>query len=295
MDPQEIRGHFDALTVWRHGDRRAPHKPLLVLLALGYLQNENQRLLEYPKIEEKLEELLTEFGTPRNATNTHYPFWRLRKEGIWEVERAKELTVNTSGDVKKTELRTKNIRAGFTEEVYDLLKNDTALASEIGMNILASHFPDTIHEDIIHETGFNPKGLQITKQKRDPNFRREVLQAYEPRCAICNFDVRMGAKTLCIEAAHIKWHSAGGPDSVNNGIALCTLHHKLFDLGAFTLDKNQHFLVSEKVVGTDGFDLWLKRYHGNAITKPVQAVYEPKTEYIAWNHDQVFKVPYREY
>ncbi|MFP3435083.1 HNH endonuclease, partial [Paraburkholderia sp. SIMBA_061] len=87
--------------------------------------------------------------------------------------------------------------------------------------------------------------------------------AYEHRCAVCDFDVRIGAKTLCIEAAHIKWHSAGGPDDISNGIALCTMHHKLFDLGAFTLDKNRQFLVSERVTGNNGFDLWLARYHGN--------------------------------
>ncbi|MDZ7716171.1 MAG: HNH endonuclease [Balneolaceae bacterium] len=294
MNRKEIIEKFQTLTVWQNGDQRAPHKPLLVLLALSYLQNKDQRLLAYPSIEGKLEELLLEFGTPRNASNTHYPFWRLQNEGIWGVERAEELIVNASGDVKKTDLREKNISAGFTKEVYAILKNDTALASEIGMNILASHFPDTIHEDIIHETGFNPSGLQITKQKRDPDFRRKVLQAYEHRCAVCNFDVRMGAKTLCIEAAHIKWHSAGGPDTVNNGIALCTLHHKLFDLGAFTLDKNRQFLVSEKVVGTDGFDLWLVKYHGEVITKPVRSVYEPSVKYIAWNQDQVFKMPGRE-
>ena len=39
-------------------------------------------------------------------------------------------------------------------------------------------------------------------------------------------------ETLGIEAAHIKWHQAGGPDTEDNGLALCTLHHKRFDRGA---------------------------------------------------------------
>lgn len=294
MDKQTIKDRFDTLTIWKNGDKRAPHKPLLVLMAVGYLQNKDQRFLPYKEIEPKLKELLVEFGTPRNAANTHYPYWRLRKEGIWEVDRADELSVNNSGDVKKTELRSKNIKAGFTDEVYKLLKENPSLIDHVSSALLNSHFPDTIHEDIIHETGLN-LGVELNyRRKRDANFRREVLQAYQYRCAVCNFDVRIGAKTICIEAAHIKWHSAGGPDSVNNGIALCTLHHKLFDLGAFTLDENRQFLVSEKVVGTDGFDLWLAHYHGEVIKKPVRAVYEPRVEYIAWNQDQVFKMPGRE-
>lgn len=293
MTEQEIINTFQSLSIWRRGDRRAPHKPLLLLLAIGYLQNDDQRLLSYNQVDPKLEELLTEFGTPRNSSGTQFPFWRLRKDDIWEVERADELSVNASGDVRKTELRDKEIRAGFKPEVYEFLKEHPSVVNKICSELLDAHFPDTIHEDIIHETGVTLGEQVITRKERDPNFRHNVLQAYQYRCAVCDFDVRMGAKTLCIEAAHIKWHSHGGPDEINNGIALCTLHHKLFDLGAFTLDESRQFLVSEKVVGTDGFDLWLKRFHGETINRPVRAVYEPGVDYIAWNHEQVFKSPER--
>jgi len=262
---------------------------------LDCFQNDDRRLLAYREIEPKLEELLTAFGTPKNASNTHYPFWRLRKDKIWKVESANKLSVNSSGDVKKTELREKDIKAGFTAEVYDLLKNNLSLRNKICLEIISAHFPDTIHEDIILETGIDLDKQLSTRKPRDPAFRSAVLQAYEHKCAVCNFDVRIGAKSICIEAAHIKWYSAGGPDSVENGIALCTLHHKLFDLGAFTLDQDQKFLVSEKVVGREGFDLWLGRYHGDFITKPVRGTYEPNVEYIAWNQNQVFKSPSREF
>jgi putative restriction endonuclease len=72
------------------------------------------------------------------------------------------------------------------------------------------------------------------------------------------------------------------------------MHHKLFDLGAFTMDENRQFLVSERVVGSEGFDLWLARFHGNEITRPVRGVYEPRIEYLAWNQREVFKTPGRE-
>lgn len=294
MTEQEILHKFQSLTVWKNGDRRAPHKPLLVMLALGYLQNQDQRLLPYKMVEGELKRLLEEFGTSRNAGNTHYPFWRLRNDGMWEVEGGDKLTLNSSGGVRKTELRNKDIRAGFTPEVYHLLKEKPSLVSTICSELLNAHFPDTIHQDIIHEAGLNLEDQTVTKKPRDPNFRLNVLQAYEHRCAVCDFDVRIGSKTICIEAAHIKWHSAGGPDEVSNGIALCTMHHKLFDLGAFTLNKKQRFLVSEKVIGTDGFDLWLGRFHGDQISRPVRGVYEPSVDYIAWNHNQVFKSPGRE-
>lgn len=40
--------------------------------------------------------------------------------------------------------------------------------------------------------------------------------------------------------------ASGGPDSEANGVALCALHHKLFDRGAFTLSKDMKIQVSEK-------------------------------------------------
>jgi predicted restriction endonuclease len=48
-----------------------------------------------------------------------------------------------------------------------------------------------------------------------------------------------------VEAAHIKWHQAGGPDTSPNGIALCALHHKLFDRGMITFSEDHRVLVSE--------------------------------------------------
>lgn len=98
---------------------------------------------------------------------------------------------------------------------------------------------------------------------RDPGFRRAVLRAHEHRCAVCGFDIRLGARSLALDGAHIKWHQAGGPDDVQNGLALCVLHHKLFDEGAFTLSppgERSVVLVSEAAIGTTGFDGWLGRF-----------------------------------
>ena len=36
--------------------------------------------------------------------------------------------------------------------------------------------------------------------QRAPAFRREVLRAYERRCAVCDFDVRLGEDLIDVEA-----------------------------------------------------------------------------------------------
>jgi putative restriction endonuclease len=45
------------------------------------------------------------------------------------------------------------------------------------------------------------------------------------------FNVRLTHTLVCVEAAYIKWHQAGGPDIEENGNALYPLNHYLFDRG----------------------------------------------------------------
>lgn len=117
-----------------------------------------------------------------------------------------------------------------------------------------------MHEELLAAVGLNKTQIITKKSFRDPAFRESVLRAYECRCAVCNLDVRIGNQTLGIEAAHVKWHQAGGPSTVDNGIALCSLHHKLFDYGALTLSqKDRRIIVSEQAHGSYGFNELLRQ------------------------------------
>ncbi len=65
-----------------------------------------------------------------------------------------------------------------------------------------------------------------TAYPRSPRFKRDVLRAYAYRCAMCGIQLDL------IDAAHIIPHShPKGFDTVNNGLALCALHHRSFDTG----------------------------------------------------------------
>lgn len=74
--------------------------------------------------------------------------------------------------------------------------------------------------------------------ERDAQFRRDVLAAYQNRCAISGFEVG-GVATYqarrIIDAAHIRPISLDGPDHVTNGLALTPTLHRLFDEGLFSL------------------------------------------------------------
>lgn len=111
---------------------------------------------------------------------------------------------------------------------------------------------------------------------------------------MCDFSVRLDETLIGIEAAHIKWHQAGGPDQEDNGLALCTLHHKTFDRGAFCVSTDRVVRVSERAHGQQGFEEWLLRFHGSAVRAPVREAYGPRGEFLDWHGREVFRGPARE-
>ena len=280
---------FTRLAIWSRGSERAPHKPLLLLLALG-LFSQGVRALPYLQYEQKLVDLLREFGPSRRSLHPEYPFWRLRNDGIWEVEAQREMKVRASNDdVLKSELRAANAIGRFPADLRDSFSRHPQFVMDVAQLLLSAHFPESLHQDLLDAVGLSLEPVTSSRRRRDPNFRNAVLMAYQYRCALCGMDLRIGNMTIGLEAAHIKWHQANGPDAVENGIALCSLHHKLFDLGAFTFEPDRQVLVSERAHGTGQFEQVLLRHHGQSISAPMRADQNPHPEFVGWHRAEVFK------
>lgn len=293
MDKKTIKEKFRQLTVWKRGGERAPHKPLLILYALGRLLRNKERLIPYQDIDEHLRKLLQDFGPERASHHPEFPFWRLQTDQLWVVTNAENIRLRKSGDAKKKDLIEQEISGGFPEDIFQELQKDPQLFREIVEELLTANFPSSIHEDILQSIGID-LSVSEEERKRDPEFREKILRAYEYRCAVCAFDVRLGNLPIALEAAHIKWKQAGGPDVEVNGIALCVLHHKLFDLGAFTLSEQLKIMVSDRANGHAGFEEWLIRFHGKELRLPQRTAYFPKEDFRTWHVKEVFKGVFRE-
>lgn len=293
MNETEFLTKIDQLTIWKNGDVRAPNKPLMLLLALSQLHNFDKQQLLYEEADPLLTELLEEFGPPRKGYKTNDPFWRLEGDGIWETTAPPIIRPQSGGgNINKSDLIRHKVTGGFSHEVLHLFKHNPFLIHQTAQLILDRHFPTTYHDDILAALGL---GLEETitstrrRRKRDPAFREAVLSAYGYACAVCGFQVMLAKKHLALEAAHIKWHQAKGPDHVSNGLALCSLHHELLDRGAFTVNPYGLIEVSEKAEGNAGFDSWLGKFHHQPLEKPLDSVQEPAPEYLLWHRKQVFK------
>jgi putative restriction endonuclease len=296
---RKVLEQFGRLNVWSRGSERAPHKPLLVLYALGRWARGERGDLPFAEVAPALTDLLREFGPPRRSLHPEYPFWRLQNDGVWQVQADGDQPLRPRrghDDPPKSELLAHSARGNFTPEVQAALTAHPGLVREIAAQLLQAHFPDSLHGDILATVGLSLDEVTTVKgKKRDPRFRQRVLVAYEFACAVCLLKLQLGSVHVALEAAHIKWVQACGPDEEANGLALCSLHHKLFDLGAFTVTKDSVLLVSDRVHGDDeGFHQALLRHHGGRVREAQKREWWPRAEFLAWHGKEVFKGAARE-
>lgn len=290
MSRDWLLGRIDELNVWRSGDQRAPHKPLLLLYALGRLSRGERSPVAFRELGPELARLLEEFGPARSSYHPEYPFWRLQNDELWIVqcERPVELRASNT-DPPRSELENANAMGGFPDQVQESLVADLTLLAEVAQRLLSRHFPGSIHDEILDAVGLELTG-KVYRQRRDPAFRRRILTAYEYSCALCALDLRLGTVSVALEAAHIKWHQAGGPDTETNGLALCSLHHKTFDLGAYTISPEGVVCVSDQLMSdSPESERVLLRHHGGRLRSPQRPEQQPDAAFLEWHRQEVFK------
>ena len=204
--PQDVAADvlrsFERINVWGVRDKRAPHKPLLALWAIGRCLRGEPRLAPYQLVEDELESVLRRFGPHRSRIRTDYPFWHMRNDNIWEVDRPSLVRTTSKNSAYVGDLKRYEIRGGFKQSIYDALFSDLTLSVRIADNLVTKHFPpslqDAVLEDTVTSAGSNRSNLNsheksqlVRRRVRDPNFRRLVLAAYGARCAVCAFRVRL--------------------------------------------------------------------------------------------------------
>jgi len=90
--------------------------------------------------------------------------------------------------------------------------------------------------------------MLLNRKIRDANFRRQVCEAYDDRCAVTGLRIINGGGRSEAQAAHIWSVGEGGPDVVQNGIALSGTIHWLFDRHLISLTNDYRLLVSHNKV-----------------------------------------------
>jgi putative restriction endonuclease len=288
MKADELKELIQNISRWKRGDLRAPHKPLLLVYVLSQYFRGHTQLFSYEnEIDKPLVDLLKRFGPVRSTYNSTYPFWRLLNDKFWKLTNAQSVIPRRSNtDPPKSELIKHNVEGGFSDSAYDLVKCNKQLVNDLIYKILDDCFPESISEQILDYIGHERPNFNKT---RDPKFRTDVLRAYSYRCAVCQLDIRVDSISICLEAAHIRWKQYGGPCSINNGLCLCSLHHRAFDMGAISIDEDYRIILSSSINGGPLVDELFYNFDGVHIYKPKDILFLPSASYIKWHRDEVFR------
>lgn len=281
-----------ALRQYQGDGKRAPHKPLLVLLALGQLANTGSSTLPWSAVQSRLGDLLAEFGTAgtSGSSSAAYPFTRLRSDGVWQLSR--EVPNDNVGP-----LNAEPIEGHFTPEIEQELLRSSESLNAVARSLVESQYPITIAPDVLAAVGLDPDVVfgapaavmtSLPGRKRDANWRHQIVAAWDRSCAFCGYDGALRGAPVGIEAAHIRWFNFGGPDSLDNGLALCSLHHKLLDRGAIGLSDSGIIFVSDafSAVGDVGRSVYA--LHRREL-RPRPGTALPAAEHVLWHREEVFK------
>jgi putative restriction endonuclease len=168
------------------------------------------------------------------------------------------------------------VRAGLPESDIVLPRIDDAEALDRVQELRA---PYHVERPIIERL--------IAKPERKAFFRRAVLQAYDETCAVTGWKLINGGGRAEAEAAHIKPVEHGGPDSIQNGIALSGTAHWMFDRGLIGFDDDLGILVSRQVNDRSSIDAMINKT-GRALA-PERPSLRPHPAFLGWHRDHCFK------
>jgi len=277
----------------QHEGRRSPHKPLLALLALGKLVNEGTSALPWSEAESRLAAVIGEFGPATltaPAQSAAYPFTRLRSDGVWTLD--VDVPMDRVGP-----LREQPVTGRFAPDVEAQLQRSPGLAFEAARMLVASHFPESLWPDVLGAVGLETEQVLgapdlVTRgeevRRRSAAWRTELIEAWDRQCAFCGYDGQIAGAPVGLDAAHVRWFAFDGPDELDNGLALCVLHHKLFDRGVLGLDGDHRVLVSGVFTARTGVGKAVYELAGRQLDpRPGTAV--PRPEHVDWHRAEVFK------
>jgi putative restriction endonuclease len=124
----------------------------------------------------------------------------------------------------------------------------------------------------------------LNRKIRDAAFRGKVLAAYDDTCAVTNIRMVNGGGKAEAQAAHIWAVADGGPDEVQNGIALSATAHWLFDRHLIALTDSYELLISHNKVPAELRQLFPQS--GQPVKLPQDRSLWPKPQYIARHRER---------
>jgi len=222
-----------------------------------------------------------------SAQSAAYPFTRLRSDGVWALDH--DVPMDLIGPPNR-----QGVVGRLTDQIEQALRRDPALIMQAAAALVDTEFPASVAPDVLLAVGLDRHlnqsggGTPAALRRRSGAWPRDVLAAWDRQCALCGFDGQLGGTSIGIDAAHIRWFNFDGPDSLDNGLALCVLHHRLFDRGALGLTPDCRVQVSEHFTARTESGKRVYDLHDRPL-RPRPGTDVPAAQHIAWHQAEVFQ------
>ncbi|MCY1172502.1 hypothetical protein D9M73_126370 [compost metagenome] len=214
----------------------------------------------------------------------HVPF----SDGTGPLERALLKPDGTQSGGKQSSVRpisdqdfNRIIERGLSDGTGLLPRTGDVSIDETSNRVLDNRTP------FIYEVERSRIDIVTSRAIRDRAFRRNVLDAYDSRCAFSGLKLINGGGRAEVEAAHIRPVEHGGPDAIANGLALSGTAHWMFDRGLISLNDDLTITISRHVNDLEGVRSFLQA--SQRATAPRVAAHRPHPNFLKWHRDNIYK------
>lgn len=298
--------------------QRAPYKPFLLLSVMDLIA---QHAIDTNHIRLNAD-LIDAFdlywarvvGNGRES-NPEMPFNHLRSEGFWHLVDEEGIEPDLT-NVDRNEIfrrvRNQKLFARFDPELFALLhapESRDSLRRVLIEQYIAPEARPTIVEvsritgesfeysrDLLNRTRgkFNLKEAPAVDERyvsevRSTAFRRVVVDAYDHTCALCRIRIVTPEGRTAVAAAHIVPWSHSHNDDPRNGLALCGLHHWIFDQGLIAVTPEHTIKVSPVLRLQEQHAAPVLALDGGKLFRPADRVLWPASVALRWHMEHVFR------
>ncbi len=201
------------ITIWRKGEQRAPHKPLLLLYVLShYRQGHDRHLIMLLKFMSNCW-IYWSAMPQRREQRPDMPFWRLKGDGFWELQNAEFCSTSGSRQPPKRELIEYNVAGGFDAVNFALVTKKRKLIDTLAQQILRRIFRPVFRKTSLTRWVLIFAPLSVNA------IRSSAGGATSLQLSMCGLRLQYAPRQrpIALEAAHIRWKQHHGPCEVPNG------------------------------------------------------------------------------
>lgn len=299
---------FQKLRVDRASKTPAPHKPLLLLAILDFVES---GIINTPRVK-LTPELASRFlgyweivgARGRSMGRVELPFFYLQGDGILRHVAHDGLDAALAS-IRPTSVELLNRIISHAELPGDLfaLMSDRQSREAMRRTLIDGTWflPDErikLRSILGMENSLPIRAIDLASdraadeisQGRNIRFRLQIVPLYGYSCLLCGMKMLLPSGITLVEAAHIHQFSESRNDDITNGIALCRNHHWAFDQGLWTLGNDFEVIVARNAFTEESPNqLSLSSYHSRIVDiSRLATEHRPSQKYLEWHRKHKF-------